>query len=159
LVVKIEVVLQDQEVFLVVKHFLEQMIDTRFLLFITAICIAIVYYILFPLDQIIDIIFDEYITITIMIASIVGYIYFKTKLKGKLLREFIPNTNYIPIKSTILFFLIFEIIDFYMEDGLKGMIKLWFSYWVFGVIAYFVTHNINFYKNIQAYKIFDQSQK
>ena len=128
------------------------MINTKFLLAITSIAIAIIYYILLPVNQIVNIILDEYITIGITLILIVIFYYFKIKLKGKLLHEFIPNTNYVPIKSTIIFFLIFQVVDFYSEDGFIGMIKLWFMYWVFGVLAYFLTHNINFYKNYKAYK-------
>ena len=133
------------------------MINSRFLLFLSSLAIGIVYYFLFPIDTIKDIILDEYITIMIALISMVVFFILKLKLKDKLIFEFIPNTNYVNIKSTFLFFLFFEMIDFYFEDGYIGMIKLWFSYWVFGVIAYFVTHSINFYKNIQAYKMHDAS--
>jgi len=128
------------------------MINTKFLLTISLFAIGIVYYFIFPTNKIVNIILDEYIIIGITIISIVVYQFFKRHLKGKLVYEFIPNTNYVPIKSTVLFFVIFEAIDFYTEDGLIGMISLWFMYWVFGVLIYFLTHNINFYKNYSAYK-------
>ena len=128
------------------------MINTKFLLSISLFAIGIVYYFIFPTNKIVNIILDEYITIGITIISIVVYQFFKRHLKGKLVYEFIPNTNYVPIKSTVLFFVIFEAIDFYTEDGLIGIISLWFMYWVFGVLIYFLTHNINFYKNYSAYK-------
>ncbi len=128
------------------------MINTKFLLTISLFAIGIVYYFIFPTNKIVNIILDEYITIGITIISIVVYQFFKRHLKGKLVYEFIPNTNYVPIKSTVLFFVIFEAIDFYTEDGLIGIISLWFMYWVFGVLIYFLTHNINFYKNYSAYK-------
>jgi len=131
------------------------MINSRFLFFLSSLAIGIVYYFFFPIDTIKDIILDEYITIMIALISMVVFFILKLKLKDKLIFEFIPNTNYVNIKSTFLFFLFFEMIDFYFEDGYIGMIKLWFSYWVFGVIAYFVTHCINYYKNIQAYKTHD----
>jgi hypothetical protein len=123
------------------------MINTKLLLLLTAIGVSIVYYALFTIDQIKEIVFDEYIIIGIMIVSLVCFIYFKIKLKDKYITEFIPNTNYVSLKSSIAFFLIFEVVDYFSEDGFIGMIKLWFSYWVFGVIAYLVTHIINFYKN------------
>ena len=72
--------------------------------------------------------------------------------EGKLLYEFIPNTNHVPIKSTLMFFLIFQVVDFYYEDGFIGMISQWVMYWSFSILAYFLTHNINFYKNYMAYK-------
>jgi hypothetical protein len=129
------------------------MINTKLLLFISSLAIGVVYCVLFPTNKIINIILDEYITIIVAFVSMIVYFRLKSKLKDKLIFEFIPNTNYVDIKSSFLFFIFFEIIDFYFEDGYIGMVKLWFSYWVFGVIAYFVTHSINFYKNIQAYKM------
>ena len=128
------------------------MINTKFLLFLTFIAIFVFYSLIFSTFKIVNIILDEYITIFIAVVSIVVFFYLKSKLKDKLIFEFIPNTNFVPIKSTVIFFLIFEAVDYYYEGGFLGMIKLWFSYWIFGVIAYFVTHNINFYKNIKAYK-------
>ena len=104
------------------------------------------------MNKIVNIILDEYIIIGITFILILIYQYFKIKLKNKLLFEFIPNTNYIPIKSTLIFFVIFQVVDFYYENGFIGMINQWFIYWIFGLLAYFLTHNINFYKNYQAYK-------
>ena len=69
-----------------------------------------------------------------------------------MLHEFIPNTNHVPIKSTLIFFIIFQIVDYNTENGFIGMIKLWFMYWVFGLLTYYLTHIINYYKNYKAYK-------
>ena len=128
------------------------MINTKFLLAVTLLALSVVYYFIFPFNKIVNIVLDEYITIFVVFVLSIVYLNFKSKLKGKLLFEFIPNTNYVPIKSTVIFFLIFEVVDYYYEGGFVGMVKLWFSYWVFGVIAYLATHIINFYKNIKAYK-------
>ena len=57
------------------------------------------------------------------------------------------------------FFVIFQIVDFYFEDGFIGMISQWFVYWVFAIIAWLVTNNINFYKNFQFYKYESMSNK
>ncbi len=132
------------------------MINTKLLLSITLLTIGIIYYMFLPINQIVNIILDEYIIISITFILIIVYQYFKTKLKDKLLHEFIPNTNYIPIQSTLIFFMIFQVVDFYSEDGLIGMMKLWFMYWIFGLLVYFLTHNINFYKNYKAYKEHNQ---
>ena len=129
------------------------MINTKFLLIISLLAINIVYYFLFSSFKIFTLIVEEYIFIGITFLMWIIYRYFKFILNGKQLFEFIPNTNYIELKSTIIFFLIFEVVDFYMEDGLIGMISLWFSYWLFGVLAYLLTHNINFYKNYKAYQL------
>jgi len=129
------------------------MINTKFLLIISLFAISIVYYFLFSSFKIFTLIVEEYIFIGITFLMWIIYRYFKFILNGKQLFEFIPNTNYIELKSTVIFFLIFEVVDFYMEDGLIGMISLWFSYWLFGVLAYLLTHNINFYKNYKAYQL------
>ena len=128
------------------------MIDTKFLLQITAVAISIVYYSIFPVNKIVNIITNEYIMILLTLLSITVFLYFKSKLSNKQLFEFIPNTNYIPIKSTLFFFAFFQVIDYIYEDGIIGVISLWFMYWIFGLFAYYLTHIINFYKNYQAYK-------
>jgi len=129
------------------------MINTKFLLAITFIAMLAIYSFIFTPYQIGTIVLQEYITIAITLVVAIVYFYYKRKLKGKLIYEFIPNTNYVELKSTIIFFLIFEAIDFYSEGGLIGMISLWFVYWLFGLLAYFITHIINFYKNDRAYKL------
>jgi len=127
-------------------------INIKFLLLATLVAVGIMYNYLFSLDEIRQIIFDEYISICITILLFFVSLYFRYKLKDKLLCQFVPNLHYVPIKSSIYFFIFFEIIDYYSEDGLIGMIKLWFVYWVFAVLFYFLTHNINYYLNFKAYK-------
>ena len=134
------------------KQSVPSMINVKFLLQTTIVAISIVYYFIFPVNKIVNIIIDEYIMILLTILSVIIYFYFKRKLSGKQLYEFIPNTNYVPIKSTIIFFAIFQVIDYISEDGIIEVISLWFMYWIFGLFAYFLTHIINFYKNYQAYK-------
>ncbi len=128
------------------------MINTKLLLLVSLLAITIIYYIFLPLNKIVNIVLSEYIIIGITFISIIIYKYFRLKLKDKFIHEFIPNTNYVPIQSTFIFFIIFQVVDFYYEDGFIGMINQWFIYWIFGLLAYFVTHNINFYKNYKKYK-------
>jgi len=128
------------------------MVNTRLLLSVTFLVVCGVYYWLFSFDEIKKIVLDEYILLSIDFSLILGYFWLKFKLKDKQLYEFIPNTNYVPLKSTILFFIIFEIVDFYSEDGLIGMIKLWFMYWLFGILTYFLTHIINLYYNHKTFR-------
>ncbi len=128
------------------------MINTKLILPISLIAIFIIYYIFLPFNKIVNLILNEYITIYIIFILVLIYQYFKVKLKDKLLFEFIPNTNYIPIKSTFIFFVIFQVVDYNLEGGFIGMINQWFMYWIFGLVAFFITHNINFYKNYKAYK-------
>lgn len=128
------------------------MIHTRFMLLISLIAIAIVYSFVFSFSKIVNIILDEYIAIGISIVLFLIYSILKHKLKNKLLYQFIPNLNYIPIKETLIFFVLFQGYDYYNENGFIGMISLWFMYWIFGLCANFAIHIINLYKNYQAYK-------
>lgn len=131
------------------------LINSKLLLLITFICVFIVYWFLFPLEKIIELIKEQYILI--IITSILAgiYLYLKHKLKDKLIYEFIPNTRYVSLKSSIVFFIVFEIVDYYSEDGFVGMISQWIVYWIFGVLGYFLINNINLYKNYKAYKNFN----
>jgi len=135
------------------------MIRINLLLILTLFAISIVYFLFLPLDKILFLIKDEYIIYIINIFLLGLLIYQKLKLKGLEILEIIPNLNYISIKSSILFFIIFQVVDYYYEDGFIGMISQWFSYWLFGVLAYFLTHNINMYKNILYYKQYYPNQK
>ena len=87
-----------------------------------------------------------------MIFLSIVFSYYKIKLKDFTLISYIPNLNYVDLKTTLIFFLIFQVVDFYYEDGFVGMISQWFIYWVFAVIAWLLTNNINFYKNYNFYK-------
>ena len=128
------------------------MIESRFLLFITFIGMFTIYSIVFPTYKIIDIIINEYILIIVTFIVMIVYVRFKRKLKDLKIYELLPNINHVSLQSSIAFFVLFEAIDYYSEDGFRGMISLWFMYWVFGVLIYFITHIINLYKNYQAYK-------
>ena len=129
------------------------MIHTRFMLLISLITIAVIYGFVFPTAKIINIILNEYIAIGIAFIFFIVYITFKSKLKGKLLYEYIPNLHYIPIKETIVFFVLFQCYDYYNENGFIGMISLWFMYWIFGICANLGIHSLNLYKNLKAYKL------
>ncbi|MBI3874157.1 MAG: hypothetical protein HY307_04055 [Arcobacter sp.] len=128
------------------------MVHTRSMLLISFIAIFTVYYFMFSFAQVINIVLDEYIAIGSSFILFVIYKMFKIKLKNKLLYELIPDLNYIPIKSALLFFVLFQCYDFYNENGLVGMIRLWFTYWIFGICANLIMHILNLYKNFQLYK-------
>lgn len=122
-----------------------------FLLFcLSFISIFFVYTIIFTPHEIIQLIFREYILITLNIIAITIYLYLKNKLKYQRIHNLIA-INQLNIKSIIIFFFIFQVVDFYYEDGIIGMISLWFMYWLFGIFAYFLTQNINYYKNYKYY--------
>jgi hypothetical protein len=110
------------------------------------------YTIFLPLNKIINLILDEYIIILLNIICIPILIYFKNKLNGFPIIQYIQNIDDVPLKSTVMFFLIFQVVDYYYEDGFIGMISLWIMYWIFGILIWQVTHIINYYKNYKFYK-------
>jgi len=126
-------------------------LDIKKLLLFTFISIAIFYYIFLTPKQIIEIIKDEYIIIGIDFILVSIFFYLKHKLTNLTIVPYIPNTNTIPLKSTLIFFVIFQVIDFYYENGFIGMISMWFTYWTFGVLAWALTNCINLYKNYRFY--------
>ncbi len=128
------------------------MIDIRSLLVLTLIMLSGIYSIFLTQDKILTLITDEYIIMSINLLLLFSLLYFKNQLKDLTFHEFIPNTNMVALKSTIIFFLVFQVVDFYYEDGFIGMISQWFTYWVFGLLAYLLTNNINYYKNYKFYR-------
>jgi hypothetical protein len=135
------------------------MIRINLLLIFTFFALFGVYYIFLPMSKIVFLIKDQYILYIVNIILLGVFIYFKFKLKDLKIIDIIPNLNYISIKSSVGFFLIFQVVDYYYEDGFIGMISQWWSYWLFGVLAYFLTHNINLYKNMLYYKNYYESYK
>jgi len=134
-------------------------IGIKKLLVATLIGIAIIYYIFLTPKNIYQIVTDELLFLGIAFCLWIVFIYYKVKLKDLTLISYIPNLNDVDIKTTLGFFVIFQIVDFYFEDGFIGMISQWFVYWVFAIIAWLVTNNINFYKNFQFYKYESMSNK
>lgn len=128
------------------------MVGIKRLLTASLIGIGIIYYIFLTPQRILEIVKEEYIFISVALCLSIVFIYFKIKLKDLTLISYIQNVNKVDIKTTLVFFLIFQIVDFYYEEGFIGMISQWFIYWIFAVIAWLVTNNINFYKNLQFYK-------
>ena len=127
-------------------------IGIKRLLTATLVGIMIIYYIYLTPDVIIKIVKEEYIFLIIAACLFCVFIYYKIKLKNFTLIAYIPNVNQVDIKTTLIFFTIFQVVDFYYEEGFIGMISQWFVYWVFSVIAWLITNNINFYKNYQFHK-------
>ncbi|AXX92704.1 hypothetical protein CPU12_02430 [Malaciobacter molluscorum LMG 25693] len=115
----------------------------------TFIIIISTYLYIFGEEKTMQIIFQEYLYLIALFLVCIAFLFFKFKLNKYEIVEFIPTNNF-SLKSTILFFIIFELIDYNSKDGFKGMISQWFIYWVFGVFALVLTHTLNYYKN---YKI------
>lgn len=125
----------------------------------TLVGIAIMYYIFLTPETIFKIVKEEYIYMAIALCLFFIFTYYKIKLKNFTLISYIPNINQLDIKTTLMFFVIFQAVDYYYEEGFIGMISQWFVYWIFAVMAWLVTNNINFYKNYQFYKYESMSNK
>ena len=130
----------------------------RTLFILSLIALLSTYLFVFGQEKTLQMISTEYLFILAVIPLTLAYLFFKFKLKGYELINFNKNNSF-SLKSTIVFFLIFQVVDYVMEDGFIGMISQWFIYWVFAVIAWLVTNNINFYKNHQFYKYESMSDK
>lgn len=128
------------------------MINIKLLFFLSFLIISVVYYLYIPIEQVILILKDEYILSFVSLLSLFIWIFLDYKLKYIDILNFVPNTTHINLKNSILLFLLFQLVDFYMEDGFIGMISQWYIYWLFGLLAYFLTNIINLYKNMQYYK-------
>lgn len=120
--------------------------STRNLFISTFIAIIATYLYLFGADKTIEIISEEYLSLVALFIIVVTLIFFKFKLKDFQLINFVPN-NQFSLKSTVMFFLIFQVVDYYYEDGFIGMVSQWFLYWIMGVIALALMQTINYYKN------------
>lgn len=131
------------------------MIKPRNLFIISFIVVISTYLYIFGQDKTIEIIKSEYLSILALGFITILFFYFKFKLKDYEIIDFVPNNSF-SLKSTIAFFLVFQVIDYYYEDGFLGMISQWFLYWIMGLIALTLIQTINYYKN---YKLISQIKK
>lgn len=113
---------------------------------ITLIGIFTIYLYVLGENKTIEIIKNEYLFILGLIGIYIVFLYFKFKLKNHEIINFNQN-NKPSLQSTILFFLIFQVVDYISEDGFIGMISQWFMYWIMGIIALLLMETINYYKN------------
>ncbi len=125
--------------------------NTKNLFILSFIAILTTYYFILGIDKSIQLIKDEYLSILALIIILLSLLFFKLKLKGHQTINFIRN-NQFSLKSTILFFLLFQVVDYYYEDGFIGMISQWFLYWIMGLIAITLMETINCYKNYKYLK-------
>jgi hypothetical protein len=117
------------------------------LLFLASfIGIFIIYLLFLNTITIVGLLIDELLFVVILFILVCISLYYKQGLKGYDLIDFNQDSS-MSLKNIILFFLFFQVIDFIYEDGFVGMIKMWFSYWVFGYIAFYIMNIISYYKN------------
>jgi hypothetical protein len=94
---------------------------------------------------------DAYVYISLVMVLLLPLLYYKRKLSTVEIIDFNKNSS-LTFKSTALFFLFFQAIDYIYEDGFIGMISQWFFYWIMGIIAFIIINIMNYYKNVQYYK-------
>lgn len=123
--------------------------NTRNLFILSFVAMISIYLYVFGQDKTIEMIKAEYLFILGIIPLSLAFVFFKFKLKNYELRNFNQNSN-LSLKSTIVFFLIFQVVDYISHDGFIGMISQWILYWIMGVIAVLLLENINYYKNYKA---------
>ena len=116
------------------------------LFFVTFIFIICVYVFLLGENKTIEIIKDEYLYLLSLIPLGFIFLYFKFKLKDYELIDFNKNSN-LSFQTTVILFVVFQVVDYIQKDGFIGMVSEWFFYWVMGVIALFLMENINYLKN------------
>lgn len=122
------------------------MTTPRNLFILSFIALISIYLFVFGQNKTLQMITSEYLFILAVIPLSFALVFFKFKLKGYELINF-NQKNTFSLKSTIVFFLIFQVVDYYLEDGFIGMISQWFLYWIMGVIALLLLETINYYKN------------
>ncbi|MDD2894556.1 MAG: hypothetical protein PHG81_00935 [Aliarcobacter sp.] len=122
------------------------MIKQLTLFTVTLISIIAVYIFLLGENKTIEIIKNDYFYLLSLIPMGLIYLYFRLKLKDYELIDFNKNTN-LSFRTSIVIFLVFEVIDYIQEDGFIGMISQWFFYWVMSIIALVLVENINYLKN------------
>ena len=129
------------------------MSNTKNLFMLSFILLISVYLFVLGKDKTIEIISSEYLLVLSIIPILITLFYFKNRLKNFEIINFNEN-NQFSLKSSIGFLLIFQVVDYFYEDGFIGMISQWFLYWILGVITLLLLQTINYYKN---YKLLQSS--
>ena len=117
---------------------------------VTFIAIIVVYLFVFGESKTIELIKTQYLYILGLIPLGLIFIYCRFKLKDYEIIDFNKNAKF-SFSTSVIFFVIFQIVDYIQEDGFIGMISQWFFYWVMGIIALFLMKIINYYKNYKVY--------
>ena len=117
---------------------------------VTFIAIIVVYLFVFGESKTIELIKTQYLYILGLIPLGLIFIYCRFKLKDYEIIDFNKNAKF-SFSTSVIFFVIFQIVDYIQEDGFIGMISQWFFYWIMGIIALFLMEIINYYKNYKVY--------
>lgn len=119
---------------------------------LTFILIISIYLFVLGEDKTMEIVKDEYLFSLSLIPLCGIYFYLKFKLKDYEIVDFNKNTN-LSFKTTVLFFLIFQVVDYIQQDGFIGMISQWLLYWIMGLVSLILMEIINYYKNYKLLKL------
>lgn len=117
---------------------------------VTFMIIIAVYLFVFGENKTIELIKTQYLYILGLIPLGFIFLYYRFKLKDYEIIDFNKNTKF-SFSTSVIFFVIFQVVDYIQEDGFIGMISQWFFYWVMGIIALFLMEIINYYKNNKVY--------
>jgi len=128
------------------------LINIKFMFLLSFGVMVITYFIFLPFPSIINILLNEYIAIFVMIVLLIIYSIYKQKLANKVLYKFIDNLDQMPMRQTLIIFILFQCYDFYTEQSFVGIISLWFMYWIYGICANLIMNIINLHQNYNAYK-------
>jgi len=123
----------------------------KHLFILSFILLISVYLFVFGQTKTIEILTKEYLLILSVIPILMTLFYLKNRLKDFEIIDFNKN-NQFSLKSSIGFFLVFQVVDYFYEDGFIGMISQWFLYWVLGIITFLLLQTINYFKNYQLLK-------
>lgn len=126
-----------------IKNYLE---NINVLMFISFLLMIGIYLLVFGKYKTINLILDEYLLVLVAIFLFFVNWKFKRKLISIEIIDFTKQSK-ISLKTTIGFFLIFQVIDYYYENGFIGMISQWFLYWIMGLITILLISIVNYYKN------------
>jgi hypothetical protein len=123
----------------------------KLLFLFSLLAILIIYSLFLGEVRTIGLIIDEYPFLLALIPLWITTFFYKKKLKDYELIDFYQNSG-ISLKSTVLFFLAFQMIDYIYEDGFIGMISQWFLYWIMGLVSFMVLNILNYHKNYKLLK-------
>lgn len=123
----------------------------KLLFLFSLVAILITYSIFLNNFKMISLISGEYMFILALIPLWIISLFYKQKLKDHQIIDFHKNSG-ITLKSTVLFFLAFQVIDYIYEDGFIGMISQWFLYWIMGLLSFMVLNILNYHKNYKLLK-------
>ena len=130
------------------------MYNSKNIFIITFLFIISTYIYVFGENKTLEILQNEYILFSVLIFLTMAFFILRFKVKNENIDlSIIPKTPILPIKQSIVFFIVFCAIDYYSEDGFEGMITQWIIYWIFGLISLVLLNFISFYKVYKMIKI------